>query len=149
MSPSTEIGLFAPPIMAAIVFVLTWNIERTTSPTGTMSPGRRKFYGLGCALLMLIGYLMLWQNEIKAAWLAYPFWMSVAITGLAGFIVYLIATHRGAEARHSGISQHPSNCGVRPERRVATSIFAWIVIVWGIAGLLGGIVAVARKAMSR
>lgn len=135
--------------MAAIVFVLTWNIERTTSPTGTMSPERRKLYGLGCALLMLIGYLILWQNEIKAAWLAYPFWMSVGITGLAGFIVYLIAAHRGAEARDSGISQDPSNCGVRPERRVASRIFAWIVIVWGIAGLLGGIVAVARKAMSR
>ena len=145
MTPSTEIGLFAPPIMAAIVFVLTWNIERTANSTGKVSPGRLRLYLLGCGVLMLIGYVMLWQHELKTTWFAYPFWMSVGFIGVVGCIVYLVASQRGATAKELEIDTDPPNQSMKPTRTIASRVFAWIVIIWGVLGLLGGIAAIALR----
>ncbi len=150
MSPSTEIGLFAPPIMAGIVFVLTWNIERATNATGTLSRGRRKLYASMCVLLMFVAYIMLWQDELKAAWLAGPVWMSLGLAGIAASLVYFVITRRKEEPSETCETSKgaPANVMPKPERSVAKRIFAWIVILWGVAGLLGGVAAIVRNALS-
>ena len=147
MSPSSEIGLLAPPIMTVIIFVLTWNIERASSQDGKISPRRLNFYGLASIPLMLFLYTIIWHVEIGNTWVANPYLGSLALVGIACFVIYLIAIplRELASAKTWPIENESSrNTVLRSERSIARRIFAWIVIVWGLVGLVGGIVAIIR-----
>lgn len=151
MTPSTEIGLFAPPIMAAIVFVLTWNIERRAN-ADTISGERLKIYASVCVFLMVVGYVVLWKEDIKAAWLASPVWMSLGLTGMTASVSYLVA--RSRRSQQTVIAEEEDVSAARflprpPDRSITRRIFAWFVITWGIAGLLGGVAAIIRAAIAR
>lgn len=99
---------------------------------------------------MFVLYVMLWQDELKAAWLASPVWMSLGLAGFAASLFYLLIGRREEESVQTfDISEGAaSNIMSKPERSTRKRIFAWIVIFWGVAGLLGGIAAVVRNALS-
>ena len=140
MSPSTEIGLLAPPICSAIAFALIWNIERASS--GRVSPSRRKAYVFSCVLMMFVGYALVWQKELLSAWTAHPIWISFGTLGIAAAFLYFVLTRHGKE-RSSTFDVTWEGISAR-NHSMSRRILAWVVIIWGVAGLVGALSVVIR-----
>jgi Ca2+/Na+ antiporter len=141
MTPSGEIRLFFPPIGAAAVFFLTLNIERASS--GRVSPRRFRGYLKFCILLMIVVYAMLWSRELASAWRAEPILTFFAVAGIVVAFLYL-AIFRERDQMDYEITQFTASA---QKRSAGSRIFAWVVIIWGIAGLIGGIAAIVAHAI--
>lgn len=144
MSPSTEIGLLAPPICSVIALALIWNIERASS--GRVNPSRRKGYISACVVMIFVGYALVWQKEILFVWAANPVWMSLGILGVAAAVLYFVVTRHSEEPSSVFCIAWDSISARR--QSVARRILAWVVIIWGVAGLVGGFSAVIRSVLS-
>jgi hypothetical protein len=149
MDPSTEVGLFAPPICIAVVFLLGWNISRASG--GRVSTGRAKALTIYCVALLVVGYAIVWWREITIAWDRDPLSTIFFALGILTATTFSIIVF--AKKSDTGDTDEYRKSKFQTTRHVSISvprrIFSWIVIVWGIAGLVGGVVAIARTALSR
>jgi hypothetical protein len=64
MSPSTEVGLFTPPILAALVFLM--GCGREVGMGRKLGAEKVTFLAWLSATVMILGYLIIWQKEIRA-----------------------------------------------------------------------------------
>jgi hypothetical protein len=148
MDPSTEAGLFTPPVLTVLVLVMGWKIEKTSS--GRVSPARAKALTILCLALLLLCYVIVWWREITTAWLANPFLTSFFGLGIAAAATFLIVglARRSDEEDADGDNAPEAQASRSVPASVPRRVFSWIVIIWGIAGLLGGIMAIVRNALS-
>jgi hypothetical protein len=143
MTPSTEAGLFTPPVLAALVFVLGWQIEKMAS--GRVSPARARALTRLCVALLIICYVIVWWREIGAAWVQTPVLTAFFGLGIATATTFLIVVLGSQSDKEDTLGRPlPQRLPTPLPRR----IFSWIIIVWGIAGLVGGIVTIAHNALS-
>jgi hypothetical protein len=95
---------------------------------------------------MLFGYVILWLNEIRAAFEANPLWMSLGLVGIVGCLVYVFAARQKSDtSQTSDIQIPPTYVAPRRKHSIARRIFAWFVIAWRVAGLVGAVVAIVRR----
>jgi hypothetical protein len=146
---STEIGLLTPPALSVIVFVVGWNIEKTAS--GSVSPARAKSLGVLCLGLLVAAYTIVWWKELTAAWFAAPLLTTLCSMGVVLALAYLIfAIIRRPTFQDPA---HSLSAGkyrdTAPRRSIPRRIFAWIVILWGTAGLIGGLVAIIEHSLKQ
>ena len=145
MTDSTQIALAAPPVMGLIVFVVGWNIERTSA--GSVSMSRAKALTTYAIIITLICYLIIWWNEIRTVWTLHPLLISLAGLGVVGSLLCVIwIVYSRSSIEHVSDSYDKSELQVS-KRDAARRIVAWVVILWGIAGLLGGLVAIVTQSM--
>lgn len=64
MTPSTQIGIFAPPVMAVLGFLMSWGKAR--DGYGVVGKEKAAFLIRMWLVMMLVGYGLLWYKEIVA-----------------------------------------------------------------------------------
>jgi hypothetical protein len=98
-------------------------------------------------IITLICYLIIWWNEIRTVWTLHPLLISLAGLGVVGSLLCVIwIVYSRSSIEHVSDSYDKSELQVS-KRDAARRIVAWVVILWGIAGLLGGLVAIVTQSM--
>jgi uncharacterized membrane protein SpoIIM required for sporulation len=62
MSPSTQVGIFAPAIMAGLGFLMSWGKAR--DGLGKFSEEKAQFLICMWLVLMAVAYVLVWYKDI-------------------------------------------------------------------------------------
>jgi hypothetical protein len=127
------IQLVAPPIVGLGFFLLVVIFMRGT---GDLNRYSWKALLASAGLLTYAGYLTLWQTEIKNAWYVAPF---LVIIGLFATLIIPIGLFYWIWRVQIGAKTEGLVSTANPTRSVSVGrkVFRLIVLIWGIANLLG------------
>lgn len=159
-----------PPAMTLALLYVGHNSMVATSPGGIITPGNRKLMWWGTVGFFVFMEVLFWWVQIRAFWRSDPLGF-VATFLLFGWIVYCIAAKWVASRRRAqqlpnvhydykhvgldlettitplsatpqGQSPSPRAPGRAQAKDVGLRIRQAIVLIWGVLGLAGGLIAI-------
>jgi hypothetical protein len=141
--------LVAPPIGGLGFFVLALVLARAT---GDLNRYTWKALLASGGLISYVVYLTFWQDEIKNAWGEAPYLVILGLLSSTivpiGLFYWIWRVQMGAKAERAALGSISETAAVRIAS-TSSKVFSLVVLLWGIANLLGLLVAIVHALLQR